>query len=226
MLALISGCVGGEDDADAFTSTTTRRTTTTAQPQPTTTTRPLNEQQYLDAVDAAGLRETVSINARPAVPQTDEDLLEWAYSDCEKVRSGGLPPDPSSGFRGRTAAEFLLANGGIADGTTYGERTKLAVPLLCPDNQPHLDAALSGSPPTMPPLTTFSGGTHEVGNDIAAGVYETTEQVSDCYWERVNNNGRIIDNGFVTGAPRVEVNIRASDAAFVSKGCGTWQKIG
>jgi hypothetical protein len=42
----------------------------------------------------------------------------------------------------------------------------------------------------------------------------------------VDSRGEIIDNDFVTAAPRVEVTIRASDAGFNSERCGMWMKVG
>jgi hypothetical protein len=65
-------------------------------------------------------------------------------------------------------------------------------------------------------------GSYEVGVDIKPGSYVTEDRVTDCYWERVDGSGRTIDNDFVTGAPRVRVTIRASDAGFVTEGCGVW----
>ncbi len=73
-------------------------------------------------------------------------------------------------------------------------------------------------------LTDFATGDFTVGigtGQVPPGTYEVSN-VEDCYWERVDGNGRTIDNDFVTAAPRVEVSIGAGDAGFNNEGCGHW----
>lgn len=67
-------------------------------------------------------------------------------------------------------------------------------------------------------------GNYAVPGEVKPGVYVTTDSVSDCYWERVDDSGGTIDNGFVTGAPRVKVTIESSDAGFNTEGCGSWRR--
>src|SRR5262249_42633354 len=77
--------------------------------------------------------------------------------------------------------------------------------------------------PNLPVL--IGEGTSEVGVDITPGTY-VARHVVNCYWERRDGNGEIIDNNFINAAPTVRVTIRASDAGFNSDSCGTWVKTG
>lgn len=69
----------------------------------------------------------------------------------------------------------------------------------------------------------FSSGIFRVGTKIEPGTYYTTN-VKDCYWERLNGAGAIIDNYFGT-ALRVQVYISSSDFSFRSERCGTWRPV-
>lgn len=71
----------------------------------------------------------------------------------------------------------------------------------------------------------FSDGNFRVGKRIEPGTYYTT-RVKNCYWERLDAAGNIIDNNFLPSALRVEVYISASDFSFHSDGCGEWRQIG
>ena len=73
--------------------------------------------------------------------------------------------------------------------------------------------------------TAFSDGNFRVGSRIKPGTYYT-ENVENCYWERLNSAGEIIDNNFVSNGLRVEVSIASSDFSFHSEGCGMWRHVG
>lgn len=68
----------------------------------------------------------------------------------------------------------------------------------------------------------FDDGNFRVGQEIKPGTYYT-ENVADCYWERLDAAGNIIDNNFVLDALRVEVTVSPTDFSFHSQGCGTWR---
>ncbi|HCB59602.1 MAG TPA: hypothetical protein DEP82_17255 [Arthrobacter bacterium] len=70
----------------------------------------------------------------------------------------------------------------------------------------------------------FSDGVRTVGKDIQPGVYVSIGNLSDCYWERLDSSGEILDNNFIMGAPRAQVTVRSSDFAFNSTGCGQWKR--
>jgi hypothetical protein len=69
-------------------------------------------------------------------------------------------------------------------------------------------------------------GDYRVGTDtgqVAPGTYVATD-VDGCYWERLDSSGEIIDNNFISAAPRAEFTVRASDYAINIEGCGGWTK--
>lgn len=72
----------------------------------------------------------------------------------------------------------------------------------------------------------FYAGTFLVGSEVKPGIYAVEGEIENCYWERTDARGEIIDNGFLLGARRVEVTIRSSDYSFHSEGCGEWRKVG
>jgi hypothetical protein len=80
-------------------------------------------------------------------------------------------------------------------------------------------------PPPGPKTTISTNGTYVVGTDIAPGTYRTSGGTG-CYWARLRSldTGDIIDNN-VSDGPQV-VQILPSDAAFLTRGCGPWQKTG
>jgi hypothetical protein len=73
--------------------------------------------------------------------------------------------------------------------------------------------------------TIDNDGTYLVGisiTDIQMGKYRSAGG-ADCYWARLRSldPSDIIESGQST-SPQ-EVNIRASDTAFLTRDCGTWQ---
>lgn len=72
----------------------------------------------------------------------------------------------------------------------------------------------------------FYAGTFLVGSEVKPGTYAVEGEIENCYWERTDDRGEIIDNGFVVGARRVEVTIRSTDHSFHNTGCGEWRKVG
>lgn len=70
----------------------------------------------------------------------------------------------------------------------------------------------------------FGSGTFLVGTEIHPGPYVIEGDITDCYWERQDSAGQIIDNFFTMSARRVEVSIASTDYAFFSEGCGQWRR--
>ncbi|MGC5628821.1 hypothetical protein ACPYO6_12070 [Georgenia sp. Z1344] len=75
---------------------------------------------------------------------------------------------------------------------------------------------------------SFGAGTHLVGTDIAPGTYRSTGTGDGCYWERLaGTSGELSDiiaNDF-TSNPGSIVTIAASDVAFSSNRCGSWEPV-
>ena len=80
--------------------------------------------------------------------------------------------------------------------------------------------------PSPAPATITGSATFTVGLDVAPGRYTTTAPPS-CYYARLSelsgDPGAVIASGRGPGTRGVV--IEASDAAFVSIGCGTWSVV-
>lgn len=74
----------------------------------------------------------------------------------------------------------------------------------------------------------FSDGTHMIGTDIQPGTYRT-DGGEGCYWERLSGfSGTSADriaNDFSPEKKQSYVTIEATDKAFESKRCGTWELV-
>ena len=83
------------------------------------------------------------------------------------------------------------------------------------------------TPPAPPgPKTAIeTNGTFVVNTDIVPGTYRTNGK-EGCYWARLRslNTSDVVDNNISDG-PQV-VGILPSDAAFMTKNCGSWHRVG
>ena len=73
-------------------------------------------------------------------------------------------------------------------------------------------------------MISFDDGTYLVDKDIAAGVYHAPGG-EFCYWERLSGLSGDFEDILANGAGerRIIIEIRESDVAFKSSGCGTWR---
>ncbi|MGD0834104.1 MAG: hypothetical protein ABSA40_06710 [Candidatus Dormibacteria bacterium] len=86
-------------------------------------------------------------------------------------------------------------------------------------------ATAMATPPSGGMRTSFGDGTWTVGAQIAAGTYQT-DGGSACKWARTGAGGDQsvpITTVIVTG--HAVATILPGDAAFVTKGCGTWAPL-
>lgn len=126
-------------------------------------------------------------------------------------------------------AERLSQFGYLEDGGSPAQvREVRAALLLCPDHPDLADLeSLLSTSVEMQQLRDsgriFAAGVYRVGKEIKPGTYAIEGEIVDCYWERQDSSGEIIDNNFISAAKRVEVTIRSSDYAFSSSGCGEWR---
>ncbi len=120
---------------------------------------------------------------------------------------------------------FFLREWPLSESQAKEARQALA---LCP-NHPNGDAirariaGLERDKQLRSEGRIFSSGIYRVGPKIQPGTYYTTN-VENCYWERLNSAGAVIDNYFGT-ALRVQVSISSSDFSFRSDNCGTWRPV-
>ncbi|MCO5176278.1 MAG: hypothetical protein M9890_04785 [Thermomicrobiales bacterium] len=81
---------------------------------------------------------------------------------------------------------------------------------------------------TTSPTADFGDGTWIVSVDVGPGTWRNSDSSEGCYWERqsdfTGDLDGIIANEFSTSIQTVTIS--GSDAAFTSKTCGTWTRIG
>ena len=82
-------------------------------------------------------------------------------------------------------------------------------------------STVTASAPPTGAATAFRDGQYLVGRDIQPGTYRAAAGGDVCYWERQDESGDLIDNGFGTVA-----TIRSSDFSFQSNRCGSWSRVG
>lgn len=78
---------------------------------------------------------------------------------------------------------------------------------------------------------SFGDGSHLVGKDLLAGIYRTnggTGQSGICEWSQLRGLSGNYTDRIASGSgyrePQI-IKIEASDAAFFTVGCGTWQVL-
>ncbi|MGY1604633.1 hypothetical protein [Geodermatophilus sp. SYSU D00815] len=71
-------------------------------------------------------------------------------------------------------------------------------------------------------------GLYLVPDEVAPGTYRARNPGEHCYWERLSGLSGTFEDLIVNGLGPADatVAIPASDAAFSTEGCGTWQRIG
>lgn len=121
-------------------------------------------------------------------------------------------------------AGFYQTNGPISQNQSIEAAGAL---MLCPD---HPSAAImaNGSQEQQERNSglRFGSGVFEVGSRIQPGTYRAAGDIQNCYWERLDSAGEIIDNNFVTAVTQVEVTVQASDFSVHFTGCGEFVKVG
>jgi hypothetical protein len=208
--ALGAAACGSDDTPSARTTTTTSTQTYQYSPtsaRPTTSGDPIYD-RYAAALNAAGIEFTPGLEPWASY-EADKGI-------CESIRKGDID------------AFDLATREQVAGKTENGRRIAIMIPIVCPDQQAVLDEAL-GPNPTM---RTFLSGKHFVGygeNEmghplVQPGTYKTGT-VSDCYWERLDSQGNIIENNLVSLSQSVVVTIAESDAAFNAQNCGRWTRV-
>lgn len=179
--------------------------------------------------------------AAPSAPTkiTSGDPLydRWAAAltaagiDFSPGRWGSYSSDQSicNGLRNGDVDAFQLAGREqLAARTENGRRIEIMIPILCPDQQAKLDEARGPNPMQRRSLggKLFVAEAYDPTTPVIQPGVWSTGSVSDCYWERLDDQGNIIANNFVSISEAVVVEILASDAAFTSNNCGRWNRVG
>jgi len=132
---------------------------------------------------------------------------------------------------GATALVFGL--GGCAVGFALGASSDdvsgtaaRTLPAQRPSGTPGSSRATPAGKP-RPRTVTIGDGTHRVPEDVRPGTYRT-DGGDGCCWARLRSlHGglrAIIANEIADGS--AVVTIKASDAGFQSKRCGSWARVG
>ncbi|MDI3213211.1 hypothetical protein [Arthrobacter sp. AL12] len=197
-----------------------------------------SSQSSTTAQDTATYRSFKEVWPTPNYTGSDTCLIKIdGYSKSEKPRlnpaeqavvdtvaaNGGDVTVPSAAYF--TVLELCTK---LPDGyvETFEQKADLkkstakAALAMCPD-APHA-AGLQ----EVITAVKISDGTYVVGETMQPGTYKTKPGVKDCYWTRNAGGGDIIDNDFVSFAPKgVTVAVRSGEG-FISERCGIWTKIG
>lgn len=197
------------EETKADVSSTAAAPKTTLAPTTTASTEQALYNKYAAALTAAGITFRPGSGLGSGAFSSDQSI-------CKSMRDGTLD---AYGLAGREQ---------VAAQTDNGRRIVTMVPILCPDQQPLIDEALSGNAV----MKRFIDGKYIVGAGynpsgphlVAPGTY-STGPVSDCYWERADAQGNIIDNNMVSISQSITVTIEESDGAFTSRKCGPWKLV-
>lgn len=160
--------------------------------------------------------------------------VAFLFGACVGVAGSGSGQEPAASPETVTETVTAAAEPGEAQtvtetvtGTPAPAETVTEVVTERVTERETVAAEPSPPPPPPGPSESFGDGTYVVGVDIQPGTYRT-EAGDRCYWARLSGLGGnledIIANDLPTGPTLVEIS--ASDAAFETQGCGTWQRAG
>ena len=172
------------------------------------------------SIGALGALAIYLFEPRPASPTAVASTPTTRAAAPELVATPGSPPvldrtcsDSADWARdgGTSLIDAYISN------QTSGNINPDTIKAQCPEYLPVWQQAQGG----------LAGGTSAVPGDAKPGTYETTSSdIANCYWER-SKNGQIVDNRFITASTvKQRVTIKATDDTFVSRGCGSWIRVG
>jgi len=246
----LAGCGGTEDtDTAAVTETATTTTarsptaTATRTPSPTTTTPRLADAFLSCYSSDDGTTLTVRVTR-----ETADFTSAWGAANGGRCEGDDIAPSTElekqayavSGYDGNDVStlyaicaavqpdDVVLTEGFIMSPEQIAE-TQGAL-TLCPDHPLAAEylAAMGAAGEAQDEVARgarVGGGTHKVPEEMQRGTF-VAKDVTDCYWETRDTNGRIIDNDFIVAAPQVRVTVPDSAVVFTTEGCGVWVKEG
>lgn len=206
-IASVTACGGHAGSAAETTTSTTQTVAATPAQTPQTSGDPLYD-TYAAAMRTAGIPFNADL-------YTGDYAMDKAY--CKNMASGDID------------AFNLVTGYHINEKPDLARRFATMISILCPDQQRVLDEALSPGPKKMRHMASgkyiVGYGGDSLGHwKIEPGTWKTG-RVSNCYWERLNSQGDIIDNNMVSISESVVVTIAPTDAAFNSERCGEWTRV-
>jgi hypothetical protein len=170
------------------------------------------EMPYLDGARAEATPTTDLERAAYAASGYTGNDVGTLYAMCAAVR----------------ADDVVLAETHVMSAVQVAETQGMLT--LCPQHPlaaQYLDAIDRATNPARQQEHPVYDGNYVVGSDLPAGTYRTTGTEWDaCYWARVQGDGAIIENDFVTFAPDgITVTVHDGEG-FQSQGCSPWEKVG
>lgn len=218
LVATLACCSsGGKANNSATPASTNGAASVTTPATAATSGDPLYD-RWAAALTAAG----IPTQSGSGVGSSPKERFESDKDLCATMRNGTY----DAWVLGYT---YGLSPGSNSRNAEEGRRAAAMVPVLCPDQQALIDEAKTPNPKMM----VFPGGKAFIGNGyspvngtimVQPGTYKTGP-VSDCYWERLDGQGNIIENNMVSISQSVVVTIEPTDGAFVSKKCGRWTRV-
>lgn len=211
---------GATDDADSSASQTSQPARATMPPAFTIQCYPKdytaaegNFTSLADAWAANGQWSSCKVDLSPTYQPTSNDLAAVAL--YQKF----VPSETVPGALG-TMLEICADTAKTDDDILNWQPVVVqGALLLCPT------APQAGVMRPRADGSVIEDGTYVVGQEMRPGTWSTAPGVQNCYWERTDGGGNTIANNFINFAPNgVTVTVRASDAGFVSQGCGTWHR--
>ncbi|MCQ9706133.1 MULTISPECIES: hypothetical protein [Streptomyces] len=211
-VAVLVGCGGGSDKADAKPSKESAPTATpeeldTAEPKETEPEYPPGPEGAID--EKADIEGWEYGSAYDSAPDYVQDICD------------SLPKQDAS-----SPAQWLAESGNMEGDD--GKILTFGMPKLCPEWSKTVKAAVSGTYERWISLGEFDVKAHpKLGDDvqeIGPGTYQAKGKFSGCYWERTTLSGDIIANQFVSQARVLTVTLRAGE--LFKNGCGTFKPVG
>ncbi|WP_367139346.1 hypothetical protein [Saccharothrix sp. HUAS TT1] len=109
----------------------------------------------------------------------------------------------------------------------YVELLEQALPIACPEHGDAVDDARHDRVPLVVDDGTWlvpqpHSSPFELRVSIVPGTYRLAGPAVDCYWERTAPDGTMREQRFAHDEPEASVTVLATDAVFISRGCGRW----
>lgn len=156
------------------------------------------------------------------MPPNHRRIHDRRYFRSDPKRHSLFLRGPGARARNAAIAGVAIVLGGCGGGSSH---TATTVTSMLPAETKTVTVTFTPPPPPGPKTSIESDGTFAVGGDIAPGTYRTPGKYG-CYWARLRSfdTNDIIDNN-VSDGPQV-VQILPGDKAFLTRNCGSWQKVG
>lgn len=178
-------------------------------------------EQATSTVGTAAAAAAAKAAAEAAAEEAAAEAKQAALDEKYEKRAAELEDNGMYGFEeGQEYCNYLdewyapedVYDSLWSDETEAGQIDVAAVEVYCPEYEKVMKVVLSG----------FNDGEYVVGSDFPAGTYRTYGGVSDCYWERNDGSGNILDNNFVSSAHNgLTVTVNEGEG-FVTERCGLW----